>query len=421
MSLPLLSILTEIAKEKNVKFELVLKGFKEVILMAIRKKYIDVDDIRLDANHETGEIRIFILKKVVNFLVREGAEITLPDARKLKSDVAVGDIIEDELPFSELGRNAALTAKQALLNKVREVEKESIADEYAARIGELFTGTIQKVESNYVLISAGRAEFNLPTKEQIIGENYQMGKTIRFVLDHIHRGTYGSMLMASRASAQFLKALLEVEIPEIYEGVVKIKKVVREAGVKSKIAVYSENDRVDPVGACVGLKGMRIQTIMEQLNHERMDIILWSNDTTVMAMRALTPGKPKDVLIDRPNNRVRAIMPDDQISITLGKGKVNLKLASQLIGMAVDIIRESEFNKQKLAETHANIEIHELPGFESEIFKKLISSGIETADDLLDADKATLLAIPGLGEKTVENLLDTAKTMREKKRSKSHN
>lgn len=413
MSLSLVDILNEIAKEKGIKYDLVIKAFKEVIIMAIRKKFLYVDDIRLDVNQQTGEIKIFILKKVVNFITREGAEITMAEARSLMVNPQVGDIVEVDLPFSELGRNAALTAKQALLNKVREVEKESIADEISQRIGELFTGTVQKIEPGYVLLTSGKAEFNLPSKEQIPGEIYHVGQPVRFVLSHIQRSPHGSMLIGSRASAQFLKAMLEIEIPEVFEGAVKIKKVVREAGIKSKIAVYSDKDKIDPVGACVGMRGARIQAIMEQLNHERMDVLLWSTDTTVLGMRALTPGKPKDVILDREHNRLKAIIPDDQVSITLGKGKANLKLASQLVGYPIDLIRESEYQKQKEKETEHIIDIQEIPGIGQRTIDKLISAGVETVQDLLAEDESALIAIPGLGEKTIKKILENGKALLE--------
>ncbi|MBP7459665.1 MAG: transcription termination factor NusA [Candidatus Delongbacteria bacterium] len=411
MSLSLVDILTEIAKEKGIKFDLVIKAFKEVIMMAIRKKYLYVDDIRLDVNPLTGEIKIFMQKKVVNFVTRDGAEITVSEARSHKINPQPGDVVEVELPFSELGRNAAITAKQALLNKVREVEKESIADEVSQRIGELFTGTVQKIEPGYVLLTSGKAEFNLPSKEQIPGELYTVGQPVRFVLSHIQRSPHGSMLIGSRASAQFLKSMLEIEIPEVFEGAVRIKKVVREAGIKSKIAVYSDIEKIDPVGACVGMRGARIQAIMEQLNHERMDVLLWSSDTTVLALRALTPGKPKDVIFDREHNRLKAIIPDDQVSITLGKGKANLKLASQLVGYPIDLIRESEYQKQKERESDHIIDIHEISGIGQRTIDKLISAGFDTVQDLMSGDEDALMAIPGLGEKTIRKILDNAKEL----------
>jgi len=414
MGLPLLKILTEIARDKRLKLELIIKAFEDVIRAALKKKYFQIGHVRLDINNSTGEIKIMMQKRVCEYPLNDGLDISIKEAMKIKPDVKPGDYIEVEVPFEILGRNAALTAKQELLSRVRDVEKETVAEEYKSKIGSLVSGTVQKVDYNYVLISSGRAEFIMPRSEQIPGEIYKVGDTIQFVVSRIKKTPYGSQIIVSRASANFLRKILETEIPEIFDGTVQIKKIVREAGFKSKIAVSTDMENVDPVGACVGMKGQRIQSIMSLLNGEKMDIILWSSDITVMAMRALTPGRPKDIILDKEKNKIYAILPDDQISVTMGKGKVNLKLAAKLLEKTIEIVKESEYQNKMIEKNKHLIDIHELDNISENIISKLINAGLETVQDIVEKGEKYLLSIPGIGNKTAKKIISKANELLKK-------
>jgi len=403
---------SQIIKEKNIDQNLLSKIIENIILSMIKKKYGTVDNFDIFVHLDKGEIEIYQNKTIVEDVVDENLEIDLESAQKVEPDLEIGDEFVEIVDPASFGRRLIISAKQNLNQKIRDAEKEIIFDDYKNRIGEIINGDIRQISRDEIYVNVDRAELILPKKEQIQKERYRRGDNIRAVIKDVVRTNRGPEIIISRADPLFLLRLFEIEVPEIYEGIIEIKGIAREAGDRAKIAVYSNDKRIDAVGACVGMKGIRIQSIVKELNNEKIDIINWNNEPAIFIARALSPSRPTRVIINEEEKKAQVVLSNDQISLAIGKGGQNRRLASKLTGYEIETIRESEY-KKKYAREEKRIELSHVEGFSEGIIKKLLNSGLETIDDVRDAGVDGLLKVPGIGQKTAERIMELIESVKE--------
>lgn len=340
------------SKEKGMPKKAIIETLESALLSAVRKKY----GIKLNANirvdPKTGQISLAAVKKIVQEVKDPQGEISLNEAKKLDSSRQLGEEIEVPITLYDFSRIAAQTAKQVLFQRVREVEKEVIYDEYKDKVRQIVSGTVLRRERGGFIVALGRAEATLPFKETLPTETLKRGETIRAYIQEVRATPQGPVILLSRAHPDFVKELFRVEIPEIYEGLVVIKDVVREAGDRTKLTVYSKNPQVDPVGACVGMKGTRVQSIVRELKGERIDIIPWTDDPRILIAKALSPASVERVGINEEEKSAMVVVNDRELSIAIGKKGQNVRLAMKLTGWDIDIISNSQYEKMKAEEPH---------------------------------------------------------------------
>ncbi len=342
-----ISALREIEKEKGIGMDTLIEAIEAALLSAYRKNFGSAQNAHVEINRETGEIRVFARKTVVEEVKDPRSEISLDDARALDSRVELGDKIDVEVTPQDFGRIAAQTAKQVVVQRIREAERGVIYEEFVNKEGDIVTGIVRRQEGKIVFIDLGRTEAILAPSEQIPTEKYVRGERIKAYVVEVRKTTKGPLILVSRTHPGLLKRLLELEVPEIYEGVVELKAIAREPGVRSKIAVHSRDENVDPVGACVGPKGMRIQAVVNELNGEKIDVIKWDSDPRVFISNALSPAKVIAVEVDENEKAARVIVPDYQLSLAIGKEGQNARLAAKLTGWKIDIKSESQVADQE--------------------------------------------------------------------------
>lgn len=403
--------LRQIAQEKNVGKEMVIETLEIGLISAAKKRFGTADNVQVNIENTTGEIRIIVTKEVLedSAVVEPGLQIGLSSALQIDPDAEVGKEIKEELDFSKFGRNAIQTAKQVLVQRVREAEREKIYEDYQGRIGEIVLGTVQQISRGDILVNLGRTEAIVPLKEQIRKERYRHGDPLRAYLLNVLRTAKGPQVMLSRTHPSLLIGLFQNEVPEIYEGVIEIKAVAREPGERAKIAVHSNDARIDPVGACVGMKGSRVQAVVRELSNERIDIVPWSEDEAIFLSRALGPAIVKRVIIDRIEKKMSAIVDDDQLSLAIGKTGQNARLASQLIGWKIDILTETKFEETKIENAATLIPLSQVGGIGKVMRERLETEGISSANQLAKIPITRLLNIPGVGEVTAEKIQKIAK------------
>jgi N utilization substance protein A len=348
-----------IAEEKNLPEDTVKEVVEQALAAAYRRDYGDREqEVRVTMNLNTGEVDAYVSKEVVEEVGDEDLEISVADAKKLKKDAKVGDIVELHEKVENFGRVAAQTAKQVILQRLRESEREIIMNEYEDKIGTVINAVVSRVEGNIVRIDLGKAQGIMPRSEQIQGERYYPGQRLKVFLKDVERGFRGPQLVVSRGNREFLEWLFRAEVPEMESGAVEIKNISREAGVRSKVAVASTVQGVDPVGTFVGGHGTRVNAVMSEIGEqEKIDIVVWTDNITEYIMNALSPTRVSRVEIDEANKRAKVIVPEDQLSIAIGKSGQNVRLASKLVGLDIDI--EAEKDSQPVVE--GNVETKELP------------------------------------------------------------
>lgn len=405
----ILEAIGQIAREKSVSRELVVETIKAGLLSAAKKRYGEADNITVEVDLTTGNITMEAEKTVVGEVENPLYEMILKEARKINPKAKVGTTVHEQLNFADFGRHAIHSAKQSLIQKVREVERDKVYEDYRQRIYEIVTGSVQQILHGDIYINLGRAEAILYHKYQIKRERYHQGNTIRALIVDVRRDVKGPQIILSRTDPKFLTKLFEIEVPEIYEGVVEIKGVARKPGERSKIAVISSDSRVDPVGACVGIKGSRVQGIVKELNNERIDIIQYSDDISTYLARALSPAPVMRVDIDRAAGKLTAVVNDEHLSLAIGKSGINAELASYLTGLNVDIISQSEFVQREAEKTREAGLLIELKGIGDKMVYKLNSNGINTIRDLAGSNPHYLTQIQGVGPKTAEKIIEMAK------------
>lgn len=399
----------QMAKTKNIDRDLLQGILEETISMIVKKKYGMEADFEIIVNMEKGDIEIYLMREIVEDVEDEITQISLEEAQKYseEEEYEIGDEFIEEITLDNIaesfGRRLISLASQNLNQRIREIEKDNIFNEYHTKVGEIIVGEIYQVRRNDILIQHNQVEMRLPREEQIPNEPYRFKKnqTIKAIIKDVKRSGHSGQpdIILSRASEKFLERLFEIEIPEIYDGIIQIRAIARDPGERSKVAVISFDDRVDPVGACVGMKGIRIHSIVRELNNENIDLIQYSEDAYVFISRSLSPAKIKDIEVDKESRSATVIVPDDQVSLAIGRNGQNVRLASKLTGYALTLIKEggedidlAEF-KQELGQ---------------ELFDHLIESGIDTARDFLEADLDELFSMPTM---TKEYLIELRQIM----------
>ena len=338
--------ITQLAAEKNLPKEVVLQAM-EAALVSAYKKDVDLQgNVAVRIDRETGDHHVFLERTIVTEVEDAETEISLQDARKLRPDLQLGEAIQDEVHPGAAGRIAAQTAKQVVLQRLREAEREMVFEEFSNREGDIVSGVIQRIEPKHIVVDLGKTEAVFPGTEQVRNEHYRGGQRMKFYLLEVHRSIRGPQLILSRTHKNLLKRLFELEVPEIYRGVVEIKSIAREAGYRSKVAVSARQEGVDPVGSCVGLRGIRIQNIVNELNGERIDVIQWDAESPKFVANALSPAQVLSVKVDEEGNTASVIVPDRQLSLAIGKEGQNARLAAKLTGWRIDIKPESAMAEQ---------------------------------------------------------------------------
>jgi N utilization substance protein A len=408
MNNEILDALSQITREKSVDRGLLIETLEAGLASAVRKRYGATADVEVRFANDTGAITIALRKTVADAPEDPALQMTLEEARRLRADAHVGDVITIPLSIAEFGRNAIQTAKQVLIQRVREAERDRVFREYSDKIGMLVRGVVQQVDRGNVIVKLDHSEGFLPAREQIPRSYHRQGDYVRAVVINVDKSAKGPQVILSRTHPDFLRRLFESEVPEIAEAIVEIKAVSREAGARSKISVYSTDPRVDAVGSCVGLKGSRVQSIVRELGGERIDIVPWSQDPSVFVSRALSPARVMDVRVHEADKRMVVVVADDQLSLAIGKGGQNARLAARLTGWKIDLISKSEEKKRQDLERASRIEVEKLELGEATT-EKLISAGIETVQELLATPLEKLVEIPGIGEKTAEKILVTGR------------
>lgn len=340
----------QIVKEKGIDRQVVLEAMEQAVLTAANKKYRNTRDLEARYNQDTGEVELFEFVTVVDEVQDSYKEIGLDEAREIDPDVEIGDSLGEKLDASGFSRIAAQTAKQVIIQKVREAERETIFNEYSDRQWEIITGMVRRFEKGDLLVDLGRAEAVLPSKEQMPREVYRPGDRIRAIITEIRMTTKGPQIILSRTHPSMLAKLFEAEVPEIAEGIVEINAIVRDSGSRAKIAVSSNDSDVDPVGACVGMRGARVQNVVSELRGEKIDIIPWSEDIARFACNALSPAQVSKVFVDEENRTLEVVVADDQLSLAIGKRGQNVSLAARLTGCRIDIKSESKAAEAELQE-----------------------------------------------------------------------
>ncbi|HSQ59884.1 MAG TPA: transcription termination factor NusA [Acidobacteriota bacterium] len=411
----LIEAMAQIAREKSVDKATVIDTLVAGLLSAGRKRFGLEAKLDVKFDEPTGQILMKLTRTVVEDAEDPGLEIDLSEAQAIDENVQMGQEFTSDLTLEDLGRNAISAAKQVLVQKVREAERERIYEDYHDRVGEMVRGTVQQVDRGNIYVKLERSEAILPPREQIARDRFHQGDHIKAYIIAVDKLARGPQIVLSRTHPEFLRRLFESEVPEVGEKIIEIKGIAREPGSRAKISVVSNDDKIDPVGACVGIKGSRVQAIVRELGGEKIDIVPWSADPVVFVTRALSPAKVIEAQVVEAEQKVWVTVADDQLSLAIGKGGQNARLAARLTGWKIDLISKTERERQRDLERRARIDIEDLEAAGPKLAEKLIREGIETVQDLLKTPLDQLLAIQGIGEKTAEKLLEEAQALAERR------
>lgn len=409
----------DVASTKSLSEEEMTDLVKDGILAGLARIYGPTVQAEIDIDEHTGEFDIVVLRRVVEEVEDPASEISLKEARWDDDTFEVGDVMEIPVDFTQFGRNAVMAVKQRIVQRVRENERDRIRDEFADQVGELLSGEVQQTERGKLVVMMNRsrdAEAIIPWKDQNPRERFRQGDPIRAVLKKVEETPKGPRLILSRADPGFVAALFKLEVPEIHQGIVEIKEIAREVGGRTKIAVYSRDESIDPVGACVGLKGSRVQAVVSELGGERIDIVPWHPDTEVFARRALAPARVSKVFSDPERQVVTAIVDEDQLSLAIGRNGQNVRLASQLIGWQIDLYGSREWMERgedlsRLgSDDEEQFETSDFPLSELDLtpaaLAALSEAGYHTFLQIIDLERRDFLEIPGIGEAEADRLLE---------------
>ena len=405
MNVEIMEAISQISKDKKIEKEDLRDMLENIFIGMIQKRYGTADNFDVIVNIDKGDIEIYQEKTVVETVEDPVSEITLENALKIDEDAEMGEEIVEVIDPVLFGRRLIIAAKQNLNQRIRDFEKENLIEEYENRIGEIIIGDIHQIHKRGMYINVDKTEVFLPREEQIHNERLRRGNTLRCLIKEVRNTGRGPEIIVSRSDEQFLIRLFELEVPEIYDGIVEIKKVAREAGERSKISVESIDRRIDPVGACVGMKGVRIQAIVRELNNEKIDIISFSSEPEIFIMRAMTPAKPMKIIVNKDERMAVAVIPDDMMSLAIGRNGVNLRMASLLTDYQIEPIKESEYNTESLIDYAATV-IEEIEELALSVKTKLIGAGLKNIQDLADRGINGLKEIAGIGPKTVDKIWD---------------
>ena len=415
MNSEFIAMLDYLEREKGIKREVLVEAVSNALLSASKKAVGPARDLRIDINPKTGEIRALANLLVVEHVTNVHDEITISKASKVKPDIKVGEAIEIEVTPKNFGRIAAQTAKQAMMQRIRQAEKEMIYDEFKDRAGEIVSGTVRRFERSDVVIDLGKFEATMPMRERVQTEDYNIGDRIRAYVLAVENGPRGPEIVLSRSHPNFVRRLFEVEVSEIADRTVEIRGIAREAGYRTKIAVHSANDKVDPVGACVGMRGSRVKNIVRELNNEKVDIIRWSNDPKEFVLEALKPAKIKGVTLDPEKKTINIRVDEDQLSLAIGKRGQNARLTSRLVGWDINI--EKDESKEQAFEqrvAQASKVLAEKLGIDAATATALCKGGLVNIDGILEVEPQDIADILGIDLEQAQAIQESAKKEHEK-------
>lgn len=413
----LIESFAEFAKQKNIDRPTMIRILEDVFRNMIKKKYgvdengkvVPTDNFDIIINADKGDLEIYRIREIVeddSEDIWDHDKISISEARKIEPDFEVGEEVSEQIDIEEFGRRAVTTARQTLMQKVKDLEKDILYQKYKDIVGEIITGEVYQVLSKEVLLIDGEGnEISVPRGEQIQKDRYRKGENVRAIVHKVEMVNGNPKIILSRTSPVFLERLFEQEVPEVYDGLITIKKVVREPGERAKVAVESYDDRIDPVGACVGMKGSRIHAIVRELQNENIDVINYTENLELYIQRALSPAKITSIKIDKDNGRVSVYLKPDQVSLAIGKGGLNIKLASRLVGYEIDVFRELAEGQQD-----EDVDLDEFSDeIESWVLDELKRIGLDTAKSVLNLNKEELVRRTDLEEETVESVLGVLK------------
>ncbi|MEM5790123.1 MAG: transcription termination factor NusA, partial [Syntrophobacteraceae bacterium] len=401
-------LIDQVSREKGIDRQTLIHTLEEAIKSAIKKKYGSRLDLDVTFNEEFGEIEAFQFKEVVEEVTDPDKQVILAEALKLDAESEIGDELGIRMDTETLGRIAAQSAKQVIIQKMKDAEREVVYDEFKSRKGEIVNGIVQRVDKGGIIVNVGQAEAILPPKEQIPREIFRQGDRIRSYVFDVKKISKGPQIVLSRTHPHFLIQLFHSEVPEISEGIVSIISAAREPGSRAKIAVISKDSDVDPVGACVGMKGTRVQNVVQELRGEKIDIIPWNMDPAKFVVNGLAPAIISKVIIDQANRSMEVIVPDDQLSLAIGKRGQNVRLASKLTNWRIDVKSESRYERQKQAGYQALLRI---PGLASDLADRLYEAGIGSIEEFIDASILELEDVTRVSAQVIENLRGEAQKL----------
>ncbi len=408
----LLMVADAVAREKHIDREIVLTAMEEAIQKAGRSKYGYDQDIRAVIDRKNGDIKLRRYREVVELIEdpeKEAAQLTLAQAKRIKKDAELGEFLVDELPSIDFGRIAAQTAKQVIIQKVRDAERERMFEEYKDRIGEIVSGVVKRVEYGNITVDLGRGEALLRRDECIPRERFNQGDRVRAYIYDVRNDGRGPQVLLSRSHPMFMAALFKQEVPEIYDGVIEIKAAARDPGSRAKIAVYTRDNSIDPVGACVGMRGSRVQAVVGELQGEKIDIVPWSPDIATFIVNALAPAEVSKVVLDEEKNRIEVVVPDEQLSLAIGRRGQNVRLASILTGLDIDILTEAEESERRAEEFKTKSALFlEALDVDDVIAHLLIAEGFKKVEEIAESDIDELASIEGFDEDVATELRSRA-------------
>ncbi len=399
-------LVEQISREKGIDKSILLKAVEEALRTALKKKLGPKRDLEIHYDDDAGELEVFEFKRVVEKVKDPDIEISLKEAKKYDPEIELGDDLGLKLDTSELGRIAAQSAKQVIIQRIKDAEQEVIYEDFKTRKGEIVNGIIHRFDRGHAIVNLGRTEAILPLQEQSPTEVYRQGDRIRALIIDVRKGGRLPQIVLSRTHPDFLKALFQLEVPEIADGTVKIMNVVREPGSRAKIAVSTSDSNVDPVGACVGVRGARVHNIVQELKGEKIDIVVWNIDPARFVCNALAPAEITRVIIDENKHAMEVIVPDDQLSLAIGRNGQNVRLASKLVGWKIDVKSESKYGKM-LKEGY--LSLLEVTGVGEITAESLWENGIRSALQLAESRVEDLVKIEGISEKKAEKLIEGAR------------
>src|SRR5450755_2333934 len=420
----LLQVADTVARDKGIDKDEVLEAMEQAIQKAGRSKYGQEYDIRAEIDRRTGEIRLLRFREVVETVENEATHIPLTAAKRLNAEAEVGDFLTDPLPPIDFGRIAAQTAKQVIVQKVRDAERQRQFNEFKNRVGEIVNGLVKRAEFGNVIVDLGRAEAILRRDELLPRESFRQGERVRAYIYDVRQEVRGPQIFLSRTHPQFMAKLFAQEVPEIYDGIVEIKAVARDPGSRAKIGVISRDSSVDPVGACVGMRGSRVQAVVNELQGEKIDIIPWSPDIATFVVNALAPAEVAKVVIDEERERIEVVVPDtnNQLSLAIGRRGQNVRLASQLTGWDIDILTESEESERRQADFENSTRVFmEALNVDEVVGQLLASEGFTSVEELALVDVKELAGIEGFDEETANELQSRAREYLEQLESELEN
>lgn len=403
--LELIQIADAVAREKSIEKSLVIEAMEDALARAARSRYGHETNVRAEINPATGETKLWRLLEVVELVENDSAEITIEEARHRNPEAEIGDFMSEPLPPIDFGRVAAMAAKQVITQKVREAERDRQYEDFKDRIGEIINGVIKRVEYGHVIVDLGKAEAIIRRDQQLPRENYRNNERVRAFIMDVRREARGPQIFLSRSHPQFMAKLFEQEVPEVYDGVIEIKAVARDPGSRAKIGVFSNDPGIDPVGACVGMRGSRVQAVVNELAGEKIDIVPWNESDATFVVNALAPAEVTKVVLDEELERIEVVVPDEQLSLAIGRRGQNVRLASQLSGYEIDIMTEEEESTKRQEEFRLRSEAF-MAGLDVDDMMAglLVSEGFASIEEIALVDTDELTDIDGLDEETAQEL-----------------